>query len=182
MRIILMAPILSLMLLGALAAPEAASAQNLPPRPAPTADSPEDDDDDPPAPGRIAGTVIDLTSGAPVPGVRVSVGDRVVVTDSNGNYDLNGLAPGSYQVALLLDAAQGLAEQGPLTIQLAEGATVVQHLAFRSPPAPTAVAEVPAPPAPAALPSTGGGESPGVIGALIGLALIGAGALARRAR
>lgn len=180
MRILHRAPILAVILFALLAGSGVASAQGLPPRPQPTTDASDDGDDDQPAPGRITGTVIDLTTGAPRPSVQVSIGDRVVVSDSNGNYDLNGLAPGDYRVALVLDVAQGVAAQEPLTLQLAEGATVVQHLAFRSPPAP--VVDVPAPEAPAVLPPTGGAESPDVVYALLGLALMGAGALARRGR
>ncbi|HEX6292166.1 MAG TPA: carboxypeptidase-like regulatory domain-containing protein [Herpetosiphonaceae bacterium] len=107
--------------------------------------------------GRIIGTVIDLTTNAPAPGIRVAVGDITVTTDGNGNYERAGLPAGSYQVALVLTAAQGVAEQGPITVDLAVGATVVQHLAFRSPLAATAVPSTPTPTptGPATLPDTG---------------------------
>src|SRR5829696_7288261 len=41
--------------------------------------------------GRITGTVIDQTTGAPVPNIAVVVGDQTMVTDANGNYDRSGL-------------------------------------------------------------------------------------------
>lgn len=109
----------------------------------------------PAAAGRITGTVIDLTSGAPAPGIAVQVGDAVVTTDANGNYDRSGLPAGSYQVALALAAGQGAPEQGPVTVTLAAGETVVQHLAFRSP-QPAAPTDSPiVAPTPIALPRTG---------------------------
>src|SRR5215210_7853214 len=50
--------------------------------------------------GRITGTVIDQTTGAPAPKIAVAVGDQTVVTDANGNYDRSGLPAGAYNVAL----------------------------------------------------------------------------------
>src|SRR5215213_6254640 len=58
--------------------------------------------------GRITGTVIDQTTGAPAPNIAVAVGDQTVVTDANGNYDRSGLPAGSYTVALALTAEQGV--------------------------------------------------------------------------
>jgi len=113
--------------------------------------------------GRITGTVIDLATGAPAPGIAVVVGDVSVQTDQNGNYDRNGLAPGSYQIRLDLQPNQGAPEQELLQVDLAADATVVQHLAFRSQPAamppPFCVppgAAAPAPPT--TLPVTAGAE------------------------
>jgi hypothetical protein len=121
------------------------------------------------APGRITGTVIDLTTGAPAPGIAVIVGDMTVLTDANGNYDRSDLPAGSYSVALALASGQGTPEQGALTIALAAGATVVQHLAFRSPPlatpAPTAAAM------PASLPNTGAPASGGGLAIALGVGL-----------
>ena len=93
-------------------------------------------------PGRITGTIIELNSGAPTPGIAVNVGGVMVSSDANGNYD-HWLAPGSYQVALALAPEQGTPAQGPQTVDLAPGGTVVLHLSFRGPlptttPAPTA--------------------------------------------
>jgi hypothetical protein len=68
------------------------------PRP-PRDDDDDDDDDDEPATGRITGAVIDLTTGAPAPGIAVTVGDQMVTTDSNGNYDRSGLPGGAYTSA-----------------------------------------------------------------------------------
>lgn len=143
--------------LGGMLAAAPTYAQGLPERPTltPIPVSQNDDDDDAAgAPsGRITGTVIDATTGAPAAGITVSVGGVSVTSDSNGNYDRSGLAGGDYPVALVLTAAQGVAEQGIITVALPEGATVVQHLRFRSPVAA-------APPDPVVLPATGGAESP----------------------
>jgi LPXTG-motif cell wall-anchored protein len=129
------------------------------------------------ASGRITGTVIDLTTGAPVPGVAVTVGDTTVTTDANGNYDRSGLAAGSYPVALALAAGQGMPAQGPIVVNLAADATVVQHLSFRSPP-PAAPAPAPVP---ASLPKTGGSVGAGLILAL-GLLMLACGAALRLRR
>src|SRR2546421_1957611 len=95
-----------------------ARAQDLPPRPTtvPTSPSvsptpiPNPAKDHPATPatptGRITGTVIDLTTGAPAPGIMVMVGDVTVTTDTNGNYDRVGLPPGSYPLALVLAKGQ----------------------------------------------------------------------------
>lgn len=122
--------------------------------PTPTRRPAGERDATPAAAGRITGTVIDLSSGAPAPGVAVQVGEAVVTTDANGNYDRSGLPAGSYQVALALVAGQGAPEQGAVTIALAAGETVVQHLAFRSPQPAAPAASPAAAPTPAALPRT----------------------------
>ena len=105
------------------------------------------------ATGRITGTVIDRTTGAPAPGIAVTVGDTTVTTDANGNYDRNGLPDGSYPVALALTAGQGTPDQASVTVVLAQGATIIQHLFFHSlqlaTPLPTPATK------PAALPKTG---------------------------
>lgn len=115
-----------------------------------------------PVAGRITGTVIELGSGAPAPGVAVRVGTVLLYTDVNGNYDAPGLPPGRYLVALELGPGQGEPGEPPITLNLTAGATVVQHLSFRAPSPqltvqPTAQPTVaPSPPAiPAALPATG---------------------------
>jgi hypothetical protein len=115
----------------------------------------EEEEDRPTAvvPGRITGTVIDRRSGAPASGISVQIGDDIVVSDSNGNYDRNGIVPGSYTVALVLGEGQGEAAQGPLELTVRAGETVVQHLAFFGPlaqetataePSPTIAATTPA--------------------------------------
>jgi hypothetical protein len=123
--------------------------------------------------GRITGTVIDQTTGAPAPNVAVAVGEQTVLTDANGNYDRSGLPAGDYIVALALTPEQGVAGQQPIVVILASGATIVQHLVFRSvlpvAPTPTLVA------APTTLPTTGGADS-GAWGALaLGITLLGLG-------
>jgi len=162
------------------------TATAVPPTPLPATPKPKDndsDDDTPVPPGRITGTVIDLTSGAPVPGIAVMVGDVRVVSDANGNYDRNGLPPGSYTVTLVLAEGQGTPAQAPITIDLAAGATVVQHLGFRSP-AP-AVAAPSATPAVVLtkLPRTGGDAGGASAALLAALAVLAVGVLAQlRAR
>ena len=130
--------------------------------------------------GRITGTVIDQTTGAPAPNIAVVVGDQTVMTDANGNYDRNGLPAGNYSVALTLAAEQGLTSQAPIVVTLASGATVVQHLVFRSPVAVVAAPTIVA--APTTLPPTGGADS-GSWGALVlGLLMIAVGLGMRRGR
>lgn len=166
------------------------SAQALPPRPtvvptaAPSTGGGGSSDSDE-APGRITGTVIDQTTGAPAAGIAVLVGDVQVRSDASGNYDRSNLASGVYTVTLSLSADQGSASQSPQRVTLAAGATVVQHLFFRSPVqvAPTAL-PTPAP-IPASLPNTGASEATALL-PLLGMTLIGLGAalllLRRRAR
>ena len=127
--------------------------------------------------GRITGTVIDQTTGAPAPNVAVSVGDQTVITDANGNYDRSGLPAGTYTVALKLADNQGIAAQAPVMIALGADATVVQHLAFRSP-APVAPTPVVAA-APAALPVTGGADGAAWAVFALGIALLGVGVALR---
>ena len=133
---------------GPTATPGSATAQ-----PAPTARQPHRAPDQPTPSdnGRITGTVIDLSSGAPAPGVRVRIGETTVSSDTSGNYSLGELAPGTYQIALALEPDQGDPAQPPLALTLAPGAILVQHLMFRSPtrpippPAVTTAAGLPAP-------------------------------------
>jgi LPXTG-motif cell wall-anchored protein len=150
----------------------------LTPAPTPRPSSGNDDSSEA-ATGRITGTVIDLTTGAPAPGVAVTVGDTTVTTDSNGNYDRSGLAAGEYSLALVLAAGQGAPAQAPIVVTLADDATVIQHLSFRSP-APAASAPAPATP-PAALPTTGGPAENGWLVLALSLLMI-AGGVALRFR
>ncbi len=144
-----------------------------------------------PPPGRITGTVIDQRTGMPTPGVMVSVGTHELLTDSNGNYDVNGLVPGRYVVTLMPTVAQGTAAQGPVTVTVAAGQTVVQHLFFFSPApvqptvnAPTTVPPTPSatPVVPATLPVTGGHGATNWPWLLLGTVLVGAGLALRRGR
>ncbi|MEI6179875.1 MAG: carboxypeptidase-like regulatory domain-containing protein [Chloroflexales bacterium] len=178
-------------------------AQTMPPRPtlattatsAPATATPEPAYHAPrptpvPPPGRITGTVIDQRTGAPTPGVTVTVGTHTLLTDSNGNYDVNGLVPGRYVVTLILTAAQGTAAQGPVTVTVAAGQTVVQHLFFFSPapaePTVSAPTTAPTPSAtpvvPATLPVTGGHGATNWPWLLLGTVLVGAGLALRRGR
>lgn len=118
--------------------------------PTPTAAQPQNPPTDPSTPeprGRIIGTVIDLTTGAPAAGIAVAVGDAVVRTDANGNYERGNLPAGQYIVQLQLSAEQGTPAQEPVTVALPADATIVQHLTFRSvaqaTPAPTGTAAPP---------------------------------------
>jgi len=164
-----------------------AGAQTLPPRPTaqptatPTATSEATTAPAPSeaaAPGRITGTVINRATGAPATGVAVRVGDATVATDANGNYDHNGLSSGSYMVELVLAIAPGDPVPTAVTIELAAGATVVQHLTFgrvsTAAPDPTLT--------PSQLPATGA-EQGTLLTALLGaLALLAAGVGLRRIR
>jgi LPXTG-motif cell wall-anchored protein len=155
------------------------AAQSLPERPSLTpvpsggGSNNDDDDDETPAPtGRITGTVINLANGAPTTGVRVTVGDATITTDSNGNYDRSGLAAGTYTITLIPPDGS-TAAQGSITVTLDDGETEVVHLAFT--PAATAVPVVPtAAPViiPQALPATSGDETSLVALLMLGLALL----------
>lgn len=85
--------------------------------------------------GRITGTVIDQSTGAPVPGVEVLVGGVVVRTNADGNYERAGLLPGQYVVRLSLPAEQGIPAQAPQAVVIGPDDTEVVHLFFS--PAPT---------------------------------------------
>ena len=99
--------------------------------------------------GHVTGTVIDLATGAPVSGVSVRVGDAVVTSDANGNYD-HWLPVGTYSVALLLPDGQGASAQAAVSVTVQANAATVQHLSFRSAAAPVAAVAPPAAPAPQA--------------------------------
>lgn len=87
-------------------------------------------------PGRLTGTVIDLRTGAPAPGIAVVVGTQTIYSDANGNYDI-WLTSGYYQLDLALSSTQGTPAQPAQAIAVGAGDTVVVHLFFTSP-APTA--------------------------------------------
>lgn len=97
--------------------------------------------------GRITGTVVDARTGAPAAGRAVLVGDIVVVSDANGNYD-RWVTAGSHTVALQLAAGEGVPAEGARRVDVAPDGTAVVHLYFSSP------ATVPhADPTPLALPT-----------------------------
>lgn len=91
--------------------------------------------------GHITGTVIDLRTSSPAPGVAVGVGEAQVTTDANGNYD-HWLQVGDYPVALSLASDQGQPAQGVITVTVQADLATVQHLAFTSP---APVVELPTP-------------------------------------
>lgn len=95
--------------------------------------------------GRVTGTVIDLRTNAPAPNKLVAIGDMMVLSDSNGNYD-RWVESGYYRLALELRSDEGTPTQGSQEIAVGPGDTVVVHLFFTSP-APT-----PEPMAPSAEP------------------------------
>jgi hypothetical protein len=111
----------------------------------------EDDDDRQPTalPGRITGTVIDRRTGAPASGIRVSVGEELVASDGNGNYDIY-LPAGNYVVSLALSAGQGTPAQGPQEVDLDSEEVEVVHLFFTSPQAVAPTAPPTVAPAPTA--------------------------------
>ncbi|NJK80591.1 MAG: carboxypeptidase-like regulatory domain-containing protein [Chloroflexaceae bacterium] len=94
--------------------------------------------------GRLTGTVIDLCTNVPAPGIDVRVGDSIVVTDLNGNYERFGLNPGVYTVDVVLARGAGEQAQDPLLVEVGLD-RAVQHLAYFSPPCAGAA---PVPPAP----------------------------------
>jgi LPXTG-motif cell wall-anchored protein len=94
------------------------------------------------AEGRITGTIINLTTGAPVPGVQVKIGDAVVFSDANGNYDL-WVLPGPYSVELALSPEQGLPDQDQQIVDIMANQTTVLHLNFHTLPAPSATPAAP---------------------------------------
>ncbi|GAB4212588.1 MAG: hypothetical protein OHK0022_48630 [Roseiflexaceae bacterium] len=120
-----------------------------------------------PEAGRITGTVIEQTSGAPAAGINVSVGDVIVSSDANGNYD-RWVSPGVYTVTLSLRPDQGEALQGPKRVEVVSAGRTVQHLAFRAfqatavptsaPGATAAPAPTPTMTMPTRLPRTAGGD------------------------
>jgi hypothetical protein len=107
----------------------------VPPTTGPTASNPSSSTGDAPTPvpaGRITGTVIDTTTGEPVPGVPVQVGDEIVYTDENGNYERVHLEPGDYAVEVLVDPETGIPAQGTVYVQVPADTSVTQHLFLAS--------------------------------------------------
>ena len=94
------------------------------------------------AAGRITGTIIDVTTGAPTPGVQVSIGGTIVTSDANGNYDL-WVPVGAYNIALALNPEQGAPDQGVQIVDIVAGQTTVLHLNFHTPQAPSATPAAP---------------------------------------
>jgi uncharacterized membrane protein len=72
-------------------------------------------------PGTISGQVTDAGDGSPVSAVRVSDGTRYDFTDPYGNYAIDGVPPGDYQVVASKDGY----ESSSLTVTVLEGNTAV---------------------------------------------------------
>lgn len=89
--------------------------------------------------GRVTGTIIDLRTNAPASDIAVQIGESVVYSDSNGNYD-RWVESGYYRLTLNLNPDQGSPAQPPLEIAVGPGDTVVAHLFFTSPALDTVVA------------------------------------------
>ena len=164
-------------------------AQELPPRPTLTpVIVPEEPRSEEPRPtprlGRIVGTVIDLTTGAPTAGMTVRINDQTTITDSNGNYGIENPAPGTYSVELIVPPERGTSVQGAILITLLEGETARQDLAFRSPVRVSSQESsgdaAPVPP-PAALPVTGASNGTPWMAGLGVILLTGGVLIARRA-
>ncbi|WP_322512781.1 hypothetical protein [Chloroflexus sp.] len=81
--------------------------------------------------GRVTGTIIDLRTHAPTANIAVKIGDAVVYSDANGNYD-RWVESGFYTLELQLSSDQGSPAQAPLTIAVGPGDTVIAHLFFTS--------------------------------------------------
>lgn len=161
-----------------------AQAQELPPRPTLTPVVVSEEPRREPRLGRIVGTVIDLTTGAPTAGMTVRINDQTTITDSNGNYGIEHLAPGTYSVELIVPPERGTSVQGAILITLLEGETARQDLAFRSPVRVSSQESsgdaAPVPP-PAALPVTGASNGTPWMAALGVILLTGGVLIARRA-
>ena len=161
-----------------------AQAQELPPRPTLTPVVVSEEPRREPRLGRIVGTVIDLTTGAPTAGMTVRINDQTTITDSNGNYGIENVAPGTYSVELIVPAERGTSAQGVMPITLPEGETARQDLAFRSParaPAPGPSGNAAPVPPPSALPVTGASDDALWMGVLGMILLAGGVLLMRRA-
>jgi len=78
-------------------------------------------------PGHIGGTVIDVVSSAPVPGMPVRIGDNIVTTDQDGNYGI-WVSPGTYLVNVAPAPGQGDVVDGPMTVVVEPETPVIQHL------------------------------------------------------
>jgi hypothetical protein len=78
-------------------------------------------------PGHIGGTVIDVVSSAPVPGMPVRIGDNIVTTDQDGNYGI-WVSPGTYLVNVAPAPGQGDVVDGPMTVVVEPATPVIQHL------------------------------------------------------
>ncbi len=129
-------------------------------------------------PGHIGGTVIDIVSSAPVPGMPVRVGDNIVTTDQDGNYGI-WVSAGTYLVNVAPAPGQGMVVDGPMTVIVEPETPVIQHLRVALPtPEVQAVepaVEEPVIEAPRRLPRTNDAADPAWLWVSLGILLIGAG-------
>ncbi len=131
-------------------------------------------------PGHIGGTVIDVVSGAPVPGMPVRVGDNIVTTDQDGNYGI-WVLPGAYLVNVAPAPGQGDVVDGPMTVVVEPETPVIQHLrvalpALQAPAAePASVVEAAPVEAPRRLPRTNDAADSAWLWVSLGIMLIGGG-------
>jgi thermitase len=72
-------------------------------------------------PGSITGSVTDAEDGSPIVGAMVSDGIRTVLTDAAGQYTINDVPPGSYEVAANKEGYQS----SSLTVTVLAGSTAV---------------------------------------------------------
>ena len=131
-------------------------------------------------PGHIGGTVIDVVSSAPVPGMPVRIGDNIVTTDQDGNYGI-WVSPGTYLVNVAPAPGQGDVVDGPMTVIVEPETPVIQHLRVALP-ARQAPAAEPAPvveaapvEAPRRLPRTNDAADGAWLWVSFGIMLIGGG-------
>jgi hypothetical protein len=131
-------------------------------------------------PGHIGGTVIDVVSSAPVPGMPVRVGDNIVTTDQDGNYGI-WVSPGTYLVNVAPAPGQGDVVDGPMTVVVEPETPVIQHLRVALPvrqaPAaePAPVVEAAPVEAPRRLPRTNDAADGAWLWVSFGIMLIGGG-------
>lgn len=129
-------------------------------------------------PGHIGGTVIDVVSSAPVPGMPVRVGDNIVTTDQDGNYGV-WVSAGTYLVNVAPAPGQGMVVDGPMTVVVEPETPVIQHLRVALPvpevQAAEPVVEEPVIEAPRRLPRTNDAADPAWLWVSLGILLIGAG-------
>ncbi len=125
-------------------------------------------------PGHIGGTVIDVVSSAPVPGMPVRVGDNVVITDQDGNYGI-WVSPGTYLVNVAPAPGGGTIVDRPATVVVEPETPVIQHLRVALPVPEVKAAEPVVEEAPRRLPRTNDAADVTWVWVSFGILLIGAG-------
>jgi len=77
-------------------------------------------------PGSITGSVTDAEGGSPIVGAAVSDGTRIVLTDAAGQYTINDVSPGSYQVIASKEGYQ----TSSLTVNVLSATTAVANFSL----------------------------------------------------